>query len=458
MSRLPDPVRPPARLLAALVLLLAAGSALAAPLSLEQCLELAYANSPRLEGARQQVAAQREGILGSYGAFMPTFSASAGYGHQFVGPKPASTQYNTITQEFFVLDPIASRDYETYSFSLRGSWTLFSGLSRWADLAARKASFAAAEYDLAQTHHEVEGDVINAYYQLVRAQKMLALRRGNLEANREQYDQSRRAFAMGAVARSDTLRASVRYAEARLNLLEAENNLQLTSLTLATAIGLAPTRDLVVETVADPQIIHVERDRAIEAALGSHPQLLAGGERLTAARQGVRQAQAGFWPSLSAGYSFGWSDLRSPDNLGQMFDQDYTYNLSMGLSWSIFDGFRTRQATNQARASARIQEYNLEQQRRGVIQSVESTLVTLDNSRKRIELARATVALAEEDLRLARERYRVGAATLLEVTEAEVSLVQAQSSEIDGVTSYLIALAELERVTGLDLRGQGGSQ
>jgi outer membrane protein len=458
MSRLPDPVRPLARFLAALVLLLAAGPALAAPLSLEHCLDLARANSPRLESARQQIVSQREGILGSYGAFLPTFSASAGYGHQFVGPKPSSTQYNTITQEFFTQDPIASRDYETYSFSLRGSWTLFSGLSRWADLAARKANYAAAGHDLEQTRHEVESDVINAYYQLVRAQKMVALRRGNLEANREQYDQSRRAFAMGAVARSDTLRASVRYAEARQDLLEAENSLQLSSLTLATAIGLEPARDLVVETVADPPNIHVERDRAIAAALASHPQLLAGGERLLAARQGIRQARAGFWPSLSAGYSFGWADLRPPDDPIQVFDQDYTYSLSMSMSWSIFDGFRTRQYANQARASARVQEYNLELQRRGVIQSVESTLVTLDNSRKRIELARATVALAEEDLRLARERYRVGAATLLEVTEAEVSLVQAQSSEIDGVTSYLIALAELERVTGLDLRGQGGGR
>jgi outer membrane protein TolC len=85
------------------------------------------------------------------------------------------------------------------------------------------------------------------------------------------------------------------------------------------------------------------------------------------------------------------------------------------------------------------------------VQGVEATLVTLDNARQRIELARATVDLATEDLRLARERYRVGAATLLEVTEAEVSLVQGRATEIEGITNYLSALAELERATGLDL-------
>ncbi len=425
-----------------------------APLSLDQCLELAYRNSPELASSRQQVFSAQATVLGAYGNFLPSFDSSAGYNHQFVGPKPASLQYNTITQEFFIQDPIASRDYETYSFSLSGNLTLFSGFSRWADLKSQKLDLAATRADLDQTRHQVESGVIQAYYDLVKAQMMVELNRSSLEANREQFEQSRRAFTMGAVARSDTLRASVRYAEARLTLLESENSLALARLSLATVIGAEPGRPLSVQEPPVPRFVRVVREEAIRAALETHPTLKAAAYRHDASRQTIRQAKAGLWPYLGASYRYSWYDLSPPTDALHVFQEDYSYTLSLNLGWTLFDGFSTKRNINQARANARVQEYNLEQQRRSIIQSVESTLVTLDNSRKRVELARATIELAREDLRLARERYRVGAATLLEVTEAEVSLIQGRANEIEGVTNYLGALAELERATGIDLDGR----
>jgi len=254
---------------------------------------------------------------------------------------------------------------------------------------------------------------------------------------------------MGAVARSDTLRSGVRLAEARLGVLEAENGRDLANVNLAVLIGMDPKEPLELESPRLEGFVTIDRAASIAAALATHPDLQAAAHRSAAAGEGVRQARAGLWPSVNASYRFGWSDLNAPDEPLDVFRQDYTYTLSLGANWNIFDRFQTKRGVQQARATARQQEYNLDLQRRGVVQSVESILVNLENSRKRVELARATIVLAEEDLRLARERYRVGAATLLDVTEAEVSLIQGRSSEIDGVTGYLGALAELERVTGL---------
>ena len=243
----------------------------------------------------------------------------------------------------------------------------------------------------------------------------------------------------------------VTLAEARLNVLEAENSRDLANVNLAVLIGRDPRAPLELEQPRLEHFARIDRTQAIDAALGTHPDLHAAAHRSAAAGEGVEQAQAGLWPSVNASYRFGWSDLAAPDEALDVFRQDYTYTLSLGASWNIFDRFQTKRGVQQARATARQQEYNLDLQRRGVVQNVESILVNLENSRKRVELARATIVLAEEDLRLARERYRVGAATLLDVTEAEVSLIQGRSSEIDGVTGYLSALADLERVTGLSL-------
>ena len=441
-------------LLAAILLTMIAtvSSAPAETLSLDQCMERALRNSPELAQAEQRIFSAEAGVLGAYGSFLPDLSTSFGYNHQFVGPKPASTQYNTITQEFFTQDPIASRDYESYGFGINSSLTLFSGFSRWTGLKSSKLSLAATRLDAEQTRHGVESAVIQTYYDLVKAQMLVELNGSSREAAREQYEQSKRAFSMGAVARSDTLRTSVRYAETRLDLLEAENSLELARLNLGTVIGMDSGRGISVESVREASFVQVDGDEALRAALSSHPELRAADLRRDAAEYDLRTAKAGLWPSVSASYRYGWSDLSPPEGIDHLFDTDYTYTLSLGMNWDLFDSFRTKRGINQSRANARIQSYNMEQQRRRITRDVELTLVTLQNARKRIELAAATIALAEEDLRLARERYRVGAATLLEVTEAEVSQVRGRVSQIEGLTNYLSALAELERVTGIRYR------
>ncbi|MCB9513287.1 MAG: TolC family protein [Candidatus Krumholzibacteriia bacterium] len=420
-------------------------------LDLDQCLTLAFQHSPELASARQQLLSSRAGVLGAYGSFLPSFSTSIGYGHQFVGPKPASTQYNTITQQFFIQDPIQSRDYETYSFNLSGDLTLFSGFSRWASLAGQKFTLAAGEAEFERTRGDVESAVVKAYYDLARAQLLVELKQSTLEANLEQHDQTRRSFAMGAVARSDTLRSGVQAAEAQLGLLEAQNSHALARVALATLIGADTQAPLDVVSPALDRFATVSREDALQAAIDHDPTLRAAGFRSDAAEQNLRQAKSGLYPSIGANYRFGWSNLSPPDEVLTVFTEDYSYSLSLGMSWNLFDRFQTKRGIQQARASYHQQQYAVDQQRRNLIQQVENILVTLENARQRVLLARATISLAQEDLRLARERYRVGAATLLEVSQAEVSLVQGRSSEIDGVTGYLSAVAELERATGWSL-------
>jgi outer membrane protein len=434
-----------------LLTLLAPVALRAETLDLDQCLDLAYRHSPELATAEQQLVSSRAGLLGAYGSFLPSFATSLSYSHQFVGPKPASQQYNTITQQFFVQDPIQSRDYETYNFSLSGDLTLFSGFSRWASLRGQRYTLAADAADLDRTLNEVETAVIQAYYGLARAQLLVELKQSALQASQDQHEQTRRSFAMGAVARSDTLRSGVRLAEARLGLLEAENSWALSRVALTTLIGRDSQEPLSVQPPLIESFPAIDREAALAAALEHNPMLRAAALRSAAAAQSLRVAQAGLWPSVGANYRFSWYDLSPPDRALDVFAEDYSYALSVGLNWDLFDRFQTKRSVQQARAGYRQREYAVDQQERSVVQGLENILVTLENNRKRIELAQATISLAEEDLRLARERYRVGAATLLEVTEAEVSLVQGRSSEIEGLAAYLTALAELERNTGWTL-------
>jgi outer membrane protein len=81
-------------------------------------------------------------------------------------------------------------------------------------------------------------------------------------------------------------------------------------------------------------------------------------------------------------------------------------------------------------------------------------MLNLDQARQRLDLATETVAAAEENNRLAQERYRVGAGTILETIEASASLTSAQASQIDAAVEYLINRADLQRATGRPITTQ----
>ena len=422
-------------------------------MSLQECIEIARANSPSLLGAEQSLALAGENVLSAYGAFLPRFSADFGYGHSYIGPQPGRVYFNNDTQQFVETPAVPSADYESYSMGISGSLTLFAGFGNLAALSAQKWEQEATRSDLQATIAAVDQLVIKAYYEVFRAQKIKELNRGSLDLSQESFAQVRRAVMMGAVARSDTLQASVNLAESQLALLEAESSLDIAMVNLATALGLDPSLRIRVEALESIDFIELDRDEVFEAAFGSNPDLTATRSRLEASGALLKQAKSALWPSVSAGYRYSWGDLSPPDGFGDFFDDNYNYSLSVGMNIPIFDGFRTRQGISQARVGKRLGEFGLQEQERALTRSLESLLVTLENSRQRVKLARHTIVLASEELRQARERYRVGAATLLEVSEAEVSLTRARSSEIDGMTAYLSAVADLESSTGLNLAG-----
>ena len=73
---------------------------------------------------------------------------------------------------------------------------------------------------------------------------------------------------------------------------------------------------------------------------------------------------------------------------------------------------------------------------------------SLQSAAIRIQIAEASLAAATEDLRVQQERYRLGAATILEVMQSQISVDQ---SEVDGVQArldYLLAKAEIEAIVG----------
>jgi outer membrane protein TolC len=144
---------------------------------------------------------------------------------------------------------------------------------------------------------------------------------------------------------------------------------------------------------------------------------------------------------------YSWSDREFPDN-ANFFKTEYSWGIGVQLSWNIFDRFATKSDIQLAQAERRIAEEELRQAKLDAELEVKQLYLILKEAEERMRVTDETVAQASENVRLANERYRVGAGTMLETIESAATLQEAQGNLVNAKCDYLIAKADLLRATG----------
>jgi outer membrane protein TolC len=185
----------------------------------------------------------------------------------------------------------------------------------------------------------------------------------------------------------------------------------------------------------------------LQAARRSRPLLRAQRDLVSAAEADVRAARGGYWPSLSLVLGY---DRASPLLAGVYgsLARQYTGSAFLTVSWNLFEGLRTSGTVDRAAATAtrtRAGSDQAEQQVTGDIASSRDQVVIL---RRTVTLAVDNLAAAEQGLGLARDRLDKGAATQLEVRDAELKLTQARLALIAARIDEAIARADLNRAVG----------
>jgi outer membrane protein TolC len=127
------------------------------------------------------------------------------------------------------------------------------------------------------------------------------------------------------------------------------------------------------------------------------------------------------------------------------------WSLRLSVNWTLFNGFSRERALTQATVSRDNARATAADERRRAGAVLTQQLATLATASEQITIARANLAAATEDLRVQQERYRVGAATILDLLTSQAALTQAEVSIVQRRFDYLIARAQLEALAGRTL-------
>ena len=403
---------------------LLAGSASAAPpplLSIGRAIQIALHNNPGLKQTANQVTSGKISLAQSRANFLPDLQLSA----------QGSRQYDKQRL------PAGGHSFGTLNTSVSSQLNLFNGFGDVASLQGAKFTVTARMDDLSRAQQSLVFTTASQFLTVATDRDLIRVEEENLQANRRQLEQIRSFYKAGTRPVSDLYQQQAATSSAELALLQARRDLQVTKLQLLQTIGLAPTTAV---TIAVPKFQDLAKAQGEEElakltaqALNHRPDVLALRKQTQTARVQVRQAKAGYWPTLNlvADAGSAYSGLNSSDGLsGQFWDNNPSAAVGLNLTVPIFDRNLTRNNVAQARIQQQDAQLALDQLNLQVGTEVGQALQDYRTAQKQVQVSEAQLKYARQALAAVQERYRVGASTLVDLLQVRTQYVQAAFNQV----------------------------
>ncbi len=498
----------PARLAAAAVLV-AGGSPAVAPLvaqdripaslTLEEALALAVRNNPRLQSARNDIAVADWDVNAAYGSWLPSASLSSSVQWQGAGEQ----RFGSITAE-----QLGFQDQPSFLFSSYNAGISYSVNGR--TLMAPGQAQRNREATRAQVRSEeavLRLNVTRAYLEALRQRDGLFLAGQELERARFNLRLAQGRQEIGAGNAIDVQQAEVNVGRSEIAVLQADAGVRTSRIGLLQQIGVTLDAEPELATsfvVAQPEwTVDALYARAIE----TNPGLQALRAREEAARYGVRMARSAYYPSLSLSAGISGFTRQASSTVGQearavaaglarvqqcVALNDLTRRLpdpppaqncsllatpesaleairsendvfpfgftrqppSVGLTVSIpiFQGLGRQRDLEGARAALNDNRFQLREQELALRADIGARIAIVEAAYESALIEERNQALADEQLRLAQEQYRLGLSNFIALVEAETVKARADRERVLSIFTYHDAVADLESVVGVPLR------
>lgn len=410
----------------------------ARPIPLDEAVRLAQRNSPTAVQARNALRTTSAAVRTAISQYIPSVSVS-GSGSKTGG-------------ETFFQGKLVPYTGVPWSFA-RGyaaNLELFDGGRRWYNLKSARANLDAADASETSQMYNVALQVKQQYFAVLAARESESAAKRQLEQAAEQLKSSIAKVRAGAATKSDSLRSAIAAGNARLAQLTAQNNLRSANAALTRLTGAS---DVVTASPADTADVgRIVLDSAELAALSQQgPTVRQAEASLSAAKAAKSAAKTPYMPTITSSYSLNGNNTSETFDWGSGVLARQT-SLRFSLNFPLFNNYTREQNLTSAtvaeeNAFAALRDAKLAQQ-----QSLVQFLGAFRTAEERVAIQLASVAAAEEDLRVQQQRYALGASVLLDVLTSQTTLDQARAALIQARYDARIAKAQVEALVGRDLK------
>lgn len=462
-------------------------------LTLEEAVQLAIRNNPthlQSLSARDRSGAS---VRSAYGAFLPGVSSSLSGSFRKGGTDVFQGQ------QFGAASDRLSSSYQigvSANYSVRS--LLQPGVAR--------ANLTASEADVTRSAATTRSTVTTQYLNVLQAQATAALQDTLLANAQAQLDRNRAREQVGAATSLEVRQSEVAVGQARVSVLRERNNVQNQLQRLFQDMGIDAMEGVRLTTTFAITQPTLQLGELMAMARRANPSLLAAEARVNAAEASVRQARGSYLPSLNISTGFSGSTLQetnidpsiaqaalsaessrrsclttdsiragaglAPRGICDQItftdadaaamraaNEQFPFNFnkspfgySVSLSLPIFNGFQREEQIQAAASQRNDARYAVRAQQLQMTTEISTAHRNLTMQYQTVQIEEQNRATAEQALQLAQERYRVGASSFVEVTQARADFERASTAHINATYEFHKAYAELERAVGRPLR------
>ena len=409
-----------------------------APLSLEEALRLANTQASTFQTAILNERIAAEDVRQAQAAFLPKVSTPLSY--IYTSPAIGLPPGEPRGPSFVSADGIGV--YDAF-VNVSGDFDIAGRLR--ATLAKNRALLAAAHAGAEVARRELAQAVAEAYYGLALANVQVRAAETNLAAAEEFEHITSLLLSGGEVASVDLTRAQLQTIARRDELDKARASEAVAAGSLRVFVGYDFTRPISTTDLAIALPIASEYQQFRAEDISRRPEFTQLEQQLRAAREEIRIARADRLPSLSYSVNGGFDT----DSMKAPRLKEHTgVGASISFSIPIFDWGASRSRERQARLRVEVAENERTITLRGFTQQFYAAQAQVTNAATRINLARDGVTKAQDNLSASIARYRAGEAQIVEVTDAQTTLVEQRNALYQAIFDYQTALARLRLATG----------
>ena len=435
------------KLLFILLLLGVAGFAQTDPMNLtvDQAIQLALANNPAYQVSQQEIRQYRYRLMQNFG-FLPEATLS--------GSKILDQKLMTIEIPPFYpgAEPTkASLRFQLdYSFSFQIVQPVFTGGKIFFNYKNAELDLRLAKEKEKNSRADTVLNVRKAFYNIQIMQELLKAHKEAVALAENNFNNVKNSFDLGMASQYDLLRAELAFSATKPDVLRVENLLETSVLGLKLMLGLPPTQEVRLQGELGYRQVQMELTSLLQNSLSNRSELL----QLKMEKQKINNLLKITWAqyipnfSLVAAYSSQSDNFRFTKGNWQNY-----YNISLGVSFPIFTGLKRSAQVGEMNVLKKIMDLNVRQLSDATRLQVESGYRTISQEYENIQMGLKNMESAKEGVRIAELNYREGMITILELNSSYNELTRAKVNYLQALYNYNIAIAELEKITGINLNG-----
>lgn len=401
-------------------------------MTLDKCIELALGNNPQINSAFHDILASDTRIKQVWSNYFPQLSWQSGY-TRIRQLQLSDALGRNLTFNYYTLGQITLQQM-LYDFGVTQNQATI-----------KRLDYEAYKTTLAATINDVIYQTKDAYYNLLYAFENRRVAQDTVDKFELFYNQAKAFYEIGMNPKVDVTIAEVNLSNAKLQLIQADNAVNLAVAKLNNVMGVPFIDKYNVQERLKYQPVDITFNQSIETAREARPELKLAEIKVESANQTLKLVKKSYFPTLSIEGQY--------QKGGKSWNSNYGYNFGGYLNFPTINGMLIKNEIKEARYLYDKEIANAKNTQNQIYLEIQNAFLMLEEKKNQMPVAILNVKQSKENYELSYGRYRVGEASPTELKDAQINYQQAQLSYYNALYQYNSAKASLEKAIGKNIVG-----